>query len=53
MKAVVERSHQKRVPFETAFSQIVEAADQILKAGPSKRLPQMSSSLPEEIDQWI
>lgn len=52
IKAAVERSRQKRVLFETAFSQIIEATDQVLEADPSKRLPQMSSSLPEEIDQW-
>ncbi len=53
MRAVIERSHQKEIPFEIAFSQIVEAADQVVETDQSHRLPQMSSSLPEEIDQWI
>ena len=53
MKAIVERSRQKRTPFETAFSQIIEAADQVVEADSSHRLPQISSSLPEDIDQWI
>lgn len=53
MRAVIERSHQKEIPFETAFSQIIEAADQVVKADKSNRLPQISSSLPEDINQWI
>lgn len=53
MRAVIERSHQKGVPFETAFSQIVEAVDQVVEADMPHRLPQISSSLPENIDQWI
>jgi len=32
MRAVIERSHQKEIPFETAFSQIIKAADQVVSS---------------------